>query len=352
MEMRNRIQACLRRLRGLAPALLLLLAAGCEDPEREARLRWREEEVNAKETGMLRREREILQERHDLEAERQALQVREKEIARLKAEMELELERMKEARRQFEIKNLRGNPPKITAGRMIVIDAESGEVLHEHNADNKGAVASTQKLLTALLVVERGDLDEMVTVQKSDTECPPVRLGIKEGEQYSRRQLLTALLVKSSNDIAQALARDHSGTVEDFVLAMNAKARTLGMENSEFRNPHGLPSTPAQFSTARDMAKLARVVDTVPEIRELVRLKEFVFERSGQTSLKLENTNRVLRSLSACDGMKTGYTDAAGYCLVASGEKNGRRRIVVVLNGGKVGVWSDSQALLEWALRA
>jgi serine-type D-Ala-D-Ala carboxypeptidase (penicillin-binding protein 5/6) len=332
--------------------VLLTVLPGCEDPEREARLRWREEEVNAKETALVRKEREMLKEREEMAAERLTMAARESELTKLKAEMEAELEKMKQARRAFEIKNLRGQPPRITAERVIVIDPATGEVLFEKNADKRGAIASTQKLLTAILVAERGNLDAIVTVQKSDSDCAPVRLGIKEGEQYSRRQLLTALMVKSSNDIAQALARDHSGSVEAFVAAMNAKAKELGLEDSLFRNPHGLPSDPEQYSTARNLAKIASVADLFPDIRQMVKTKRYVFERAGQTSLTLDNTNRVLQNYPVCDGMKTGFTNAAGYCLVASGEKNGKRRIVVVLNGGKSGVWADAQALLEWAVKA
>jgi len=338
------------RVMGLVMGAWLL--AGCEDPEREARLRWREEEVNAKDTSLVRREREMLREREMIEAERLEIKAREAELAKVKAAMEIELVKMQEARRAFEIKNLRGQPPKITAERVIVIDPESGEVLYEKNPDKRGAIASTQKLLTALLVVEKGDLDGFISVEKSDSDCAPVRLGIKEGEKYTRRQLLTALMVKSSNDIAQALARDHSGSVEAFVAAMNAKAKELGLEDSRFENPHGLPSEPEQYSTARNLVKIATLADQNADIRAMVKVKRFVFEREGQSSLTLENTNRVLHNSSVCDGMKTGFTNAAGYCLVASGEKNGKRRIVVVLNGGKIGVWSDAQALLEWAVKA
>ena len=339
-----------RLLLGVA---LVMTGAGCEDPEREARLRWREEDVNAKETALVRREREMLKEKQEVEAERLQLIAKEAEVERLKAEMEKELEKMQAARRAFEIKNLRGSPPKITAERVIVIDPATGEILFEKNPDQRGSIASTQKLLTALLVVEKGDLDGLVTIQKSDSDCAPVRLGIKEGEQYSRRQLLTALMVKSSNDIAQALARDHSGSVEAFVGAMNAKAQALGLEDSHFENPHGLPSEKEQYSTARNLSKIAVAADQNPDIRAMVKTKRYVFKREGQPSLTLENTNRVLHNYaSVCDGMKTGFTNAAGYCLVASGEKNGKRRIVVVLNGGKSGVWADAQALLEWAVRA
>jgi D-alanyl-D-alanine carboxypeptidase (penicillin-binding protein 5/6) len=339
-------------MRILLGGAVLVLSIGCDDPEREARLLWREEEVNAKETALVRKEREMLREREMIEAERLAIRGREAQLAKLMAEQEVELEKMKAARRAFEIKNLRGQPPRITAERVIVIDPASGEVLYEKNADKQGAIASTQKLLTALLVVEKGDLDGIVTVEKSDSDCAPVRLGIKAGEKYSRRQLLTALMVKSSNDIAQALARDHSGSVEAFVAAMNAKAQEMGLQDSHFENPHGLPAEKEQYSTARNLAKIASLADQNTDIRAMVKTKRFVFLREGQSSLTLDNTNRVLHNSSVCDGMKTGFTNAAGYCLVASGEKNGKRRIVVVLNGGKSGVWSDAQALLEWAVKA
>ncbi|WP_256199576.1 D-alanyl-D-alanine carboxypeptidase family protein [Verrucomicrobium spinosum] len=127
-------------------------------------------------------------------------------------------------------------------------------MLFEKNADRKAPVASTQKLLTALLLTEDGNLDQILTVEPDDTKCAPVRLGIKAGEQYPRRQLLTALLVKSSNDIAQALARDNAGTMDEFVKKMNARAAELGMKDTRFLNPHGLPAD-GQYSTARDMAE-------------------------------------------------------------------------------------------------
>lgn len=346
-------------LRCSRPVLWLAAAAwitACGDAEKEARVKWREEEVNAKEAALLKREQDFAAEKERVEALNAQLADRERQIAEKDRQLQSELEKQKRIRQQLEIKGLRGPIPSITAERAIIVDAAGNDVLWEHNADKKGPIASTQKLLTALLIVEKGELDSPVTIDLTDTQCPPVRIGLKPGEIYTRRALLTALLVKSSNDIAQALARDHSGSVEAFVAKMNERAAALGLKNSMFTNPHGLPSEPEQYSTARELAVIARAADLSPDLREMMKLKRFAFEmpapKSGKKAVTLENTNRVLLSYNYCDGMKTGFTQAAGYCLVASGEKNGRRRIVVVLNDTAGGVWKDAQALLEWALRA
>ena len=126
-------------------------------------------------------------------------------------------------------------------------------MLYEKNADATRAAASTQKLLTALIVAEAGYLDQMVTVQPVDTQAEPVRLNIKPGENYQRIDLLRALLVKSPNDVARCLARDNAGSIEGFAEKMNAKARALGATHSNFVNPNGLPM-PDQYSTARDLS--------------------------------------------------------------------------------------------------
>lgn len=115
-------------------------------------------------------------------------------------------------------------------------------------------------------------------------------------------------------------------------------------------NPHGLPAD-NQYSTANDMAKVAKAVDGQPDIRAMVKTKKLLFKKSDGTLIPLENTNRVLKTFPFCDGMKTGYTQAAGFCLIASGEKDGRRRIVIVLNDTHGAVWKDTQALLEWSLK-
>jgi D-alanyl-D-alanine carboxypeptidase (penicillin-binding protein 5/6) len=240
--------------------------------------------------------------------------------------------------------------PRTRAASVIVEDARSGEVLYEKNADAARAAASTQKLLTALIVSEEGSLDQIVTVKSTDTDAEPVRLNIKPGETYQRIDLLRALLVKSPNDVARCLARDNAGSIELFAQKMNAKARALGATHSNFVNPNGLP-IPGQYSTARDLAIIARAAYANPTIRSIVCLPQLVFRYSNGRTRQLQNTNKVLKRLPYCNGMKTGYTEAAGHCLIASGTIPGRDVIVVVLGDSKAGIWQDASALLSWGLR-
>jgi D-alanyl-D-alanine carboxypeptidase (penicillin-binding protein 5/6) len=239
--------------------------------------------------------------------------------------------------------------PNTRAAAVMVIDAHSGEIFYEKNADAPRAAASTQKLLTALIVAERGYLDRTVTVQHEDTLAEPVRLNIRPGETYTRIELLRALLVKSPNDVARCLARDSAGSVEAFAELMNQKARELGATHSHFVNPNGLP-IPGQYSSARDLSIIARAAYANSTIRSIVCLPNLVFRYANGRTRELENTNKVLKRLSYCNGMKTGYTEAAGHCLIASGARPGRDIIVVVLGDSKSGVWQDASALLSWGL--
>ena len=239
--------------------------------------------------------------------------------------------------------------PNTRATSVLVVDARTGQVLTEKNADQARPAASTQKLLTALIVAESGYLDRPVTVDPIDTFAEPVKLNIRPGETYQRIDLLRALLVKSANDVARCLARDNAGSVEAFAEKMNAKAQQLGATHSHFLNPNGLP-IPGQYSTARDLAVIARAAYANPTIRSIVCLPQLVFRYANGRTRELENTNKVLKRLPFCNGMKTGYTEAAGHCLIASGSRPGRDVIVVVLGDTKSGVWSDAASLLSWGL--
>jgi D-alanyl-D-alanine carboxypeptidase (penicillin-binding protein 5/6) len=239
--------------------------------------------------------------------------------------------------------------PKTSAASVIVVDANTGKTLYEKNPDQFRAPASTQKLLTALIVAESGFLDQPVTVRPVDTMAEPTKLNIKAGDTYQRIDLLRALLVKSPNDVARCLARDNAGSVEAFAERMNRRAQELGAVHSHFVNPNGLPM-PGQYSTARDLALIARAAYANPTIRSIVCLPQLVFRFANGRTRELENTNKLLRRLPYCNGMKTGYTDAAGKCLIASGTRPGRDVIVVVLGDTSSRVWRDASALLSWSL--
>src|SRR5213079_3287955 len=217
------------------------------------------------------------------------------------------------------------------------------------NADQPRPAASTQKLLTALIVAETGYLDRPVRVEPIDTFAEPVRLNIKPGEIYQRIDLLRALLVKSPNDVARCLARDNAGSIEAFAEKMNQRAAALGATRSHFVNPNGLPDV-RQYSTARDLSTIARIAYANPTIRSIVCLPQLMFRYANGRTRELENTNKLLKRLPYCNGMKTGYTEAAGKCLIASGTRPGRDVIVVVLGDNSSRVWRDASALLSWSL--
>jgi len=240
-----------------------------------------------------------------------------------------------------------GAPP-ISAGSAILLDARTGKVIYELNADQHRPVASTQKLLTSLIVAESGDLDHKVRVEASDTWAEPTMLYVKPGEVYSRYDFLNVLLVHSMNDVARALARDNAGSIESFAARMNARAAQLGMHNSNFVNPNGLP-IPGQYSTARDMSQVALAAYKNPILRGIVCQKSVTWHYNDGRVRVFETTNRVLNNYPLCNGMKTGYTEAAGHCLVSSAAHNGREVIAVVL-GDNRNIWIDSYRLLAWGL--
>ena len=239
--------------------------------------------------------------------------------------------------------------PEITAKSAILVDANTGKVLYTKNDTVQRPVASTQKLITALIVAESGNLEQKVQIEATDTNCEPTNINVKPGQSYSRLQLLNALLVKSGNDVARALARDNAGNLSAFADKMTQRVRNLGGTDSNFENPNGLPAK-GQYSTARDMARVARMAYRNPTLREIMRTRYYNFRFSSGTVVPLRNTNRVLRTYSFCNGMKTGYTNLAGHCLISSGSYNGRDVIAVMLGCTKARIADESAKLLAYGL--
>lgn len=240
-------------------------------------------------------------------------------------------------------------PPDVKGASVVVIDADSGAVLYQRNPDEKRPVASTQKLLTSLIVAEYGNLDKHVLIDPEDEATEPTTLQLKPGTSYSRGTLLAALLVKSANDVARALGRDVGGSIEAFASMMNRRAAALGATSSHFVNPNGLP-IPEQYSTASDMAKIARAAHANPTLRPIMATKFLPFRYADGHVHMLRNTNQTMRENWFCTGMKTGYTDKAKHCLVSSGENDGRTVICVILGSTKDRIFTDSARMLRWAL--
>lgn len=240
-------------------------------------------------------------------------------------------------------------PPAVSGAAYIVINPRTGEILLEKNSRQRRPVASTQKILTALVLMERGGLDQSVTVTASDTYCEETKMGIRAGERYNKRKLLEAMVVRSSNDIARCLARTTAGSESAFADLMNQKARQFGMNDSYFQNATGLTAG-SQYSTAFDLSILATHALNNPYFQRLCQTSEINFTYADGRTKPITNTNKVLRMSPYCTGMKTGYTEPAGRCLISCGRK-GMREIVVVMLGSEVpAVWNDSYALLHWGL--
>lgn len=240
--------------------------------------------------------------------------------------------------------------PDIYAQSYLMLDARTGRHIAGQNAETPRPVASTQKLITALVVLDAGNLDKAVRVTASDVAVEPTRLGLRAGEVYTRRALLYAFLIKSANDVANVLARDNAGSISAFAAKMNAKVRSLGCTNSYFVNPHGLTAS-GQHSTARDMARVAMVAYRNTTIRDIVRRKYFSFRLASGRTLNLENTNELLGRMPECNGMKTGYTIASGRCLISTASSGGREVILVQLGTKTKYIWNDARLMMTWGLQ-
>lgn len=240
--------------------------------------------------------------------------------------------------------------PPIRAASYLLIDANTGRHLAGRAAETPRAVASTQKILTALVVLDAGNLDKKVTVQASDVRVEPTVLGLRPGDTYTRRHLLYAFLIKSCNDVANVLARDNAGSISAFAAKMTAKARSLGCSNSSFRNPHGL-TVGGQHSTARDMARIAMAAYRNPILRDAVRRKYYTFTRRDGRTITLKSTNELLGVMPECNGMKTGYTNASGRCLISTASSRGRNVILVQLGTKTKYIWEDARTMMYWGLQ-
>lgn len=223
----------------------------------------------------------------------------------------------------------------------IVVHPETGTVLYEKNADERLGIASTTKIMTALVVLEHCALEESVEILPEYTAVEGSSMYLRAGETYTVEELLYGLMLVSGNDAAVALACHTAGSVEAFADMMNDQARALGMTDSAFQNPNGLDAE-GHYSTARDMAKLACAAMENETFRTIVSTKSTTVD--GQT---LVNHNRLLRSYDGAVGVKTGYTKTVGRTLVSCAQRGTTQFVCVTLSDPDD--WNDHTQLLDWA---
>lgn len=210
-----------------------------------------------------------------------------------------------------------------------ILMAEDGTVIWGRHPDMRHSIASVTKIMTAIVAIEYGNLDDMVDASTTSVRPGESSVGFKRDEKYSMRDLLGALLIRSGNDAARLIATHIAGNEEAYVRMMNSKARDLGLEGTKFVNVHGLDA-PGHYSTARDVANLSRYAMQNEVFRELVGTKLFHMNIGGKQR-DLSNTNLLLWKYKGAEGIKTGFTDNAGYALSASATRNGITLYGVVL---------------------
>lgn len=232
-----------------------------------------------------------------------------------------------------------GQAMAVSAQKAIMIDGQTGRVLYEKQADDKSLVASTTKIMTALLVCERCNPLEQIRIPREAVGVEGSSMYLQEGEALTVQELLYGLMLSSGNDAAVALALHCSGSIEAFADEMNAKARALGLDGTHFANPHGLDAAD-HYSTARDLAILAAYAMENPFFAQTVGTKSVtVGDRC------LTNHNKLLWQVEGAEGVKTGFTRAAGRILVSSAKRQGRRLICVTIDDGND--WADHKTLYD-----
>ena len=228
----------------------------------------------------------------------------------------------------------------LSARRACVLDAVSGRILQEKNSREPSLIASTTKIMTALVVCEQCNVLDRLRIPKQAVGIEGSSMYLREGEILTLQELLYGMMLSSGNDAAVALAIYCGGTVEGFAELMNDKARQLGLTGTHFVNPNGLDA-PDHYSTARDMARLAVYAAGNHTFARLCSTRSVTV--GGRT---MTNHNRLLRTVPGCIGMKTGYTRSAGRTLVSAAERDGRRLVAVTLQDGND--WADHAALYDW----
>jgi len=241
------------------------------------------------------------------------------------------------------------SPPSLVGEAAILMDVQTGKILYEKNSHTRMEPASTTKIMTAILALEKGNLSDIVTATGNPRLAEGTRIYLEEGEQLTLEEMLYAMLLNSANDAAIAIAEHIAGDVPSFVEMMNQKAREIGAKNTTFVNPNGLTEE-GHLTTAEDLALIARyALNNIPKFREIISTKQKTIPWPGKEwDRLLVNTNKLLDKYEYADGVKTGYTTSAGHTLVSSATRDGWQLLAVVLKSDSNNIWKDSIALLEY----
>ena len=235
----------------------------------------------------------------------------------------------------------------VSAKSAIVIDAGSGKILWSKDADAIRYPASTTKIMTGMLLLEHCKPDDVIVAPDDVTKIKEASMHLKPGEKVAAKDMLYALMLRSANDGCYAVAKHISGSVEAFAKLMNERAKQIGCTHTHFDNPNGL-NDPIHYTTAHDLALMAREAMKYPEFRQVVRTYKHQIQRSSDSrDLLIVNRDKYLLKDPSADGIKTGYTVPAGHCFVGSCTRDGFRVITVVMKSDH---WQlDHQTLLHWA---
>lgn len=244
-----------------------------------------------------------------------------------------------------------GQEPEINATAGILMDITSGQVLWEKNSTEPMAMASTTKIMTATIALEKGCLSDIVTVSKKAGNAPPVKMYLTQGEEISLEKLMYAMMLESANDAAVAIAEHIAGSVEAFAQLMNNKAREIGCSDTVFVTPNGLDSG-NHHSTAYDMALITRYALKNEKFKEIIATPTISFS-SNKKAYTMVNKDRLLQEYKGAIGVKTGFTGKAGHCFVGAAQRGDKGYISVVLasgwgSGGKAKKWSDTKEILNY----
>jgi len=236
--------------------------------------------------------------------------------------------------------------PNIEGNAYILIDGKTGQVLYGKEIDQKLNPASTTKIMTTIIALEKGNLQDMVTISKNVPLVEGTKVYLREGEKIELEKLLNAAMIHSANDAALAIAEHIGGSQEKFAQMMNEKAKEIGADNSNFINPHGLTAE-GHLTTAYDLALISKYAMQNPKFRELAQGKTYDWV-GEEWQTRLININKFLWRMDESTGIKPGYTSAARYTLAASAKRDNQELISVILGSSDARIWDDAKALLEY----